>query len=201
MSNNKNKSPIKTIALAMFFVAIFLLYFNYINNQKGNMKVERTRSEVDKLCEYDMVGDYPKTPRDVVKLHCRFFKAFYIGDADDKVLENYEIDDEKLAILNHQIRSLYSSELLGINLEKDSLINLKNSIENMKKEGYSYKNYVLPEHSQVTYYKQNGVEMASMDVEVVLGTNEKRGYIYERYVLVKEGEQWKILGWGEYSKQ
>lgn len=197
MLNQKNKSSIKSTFIAIFFVAIVLFYFNHLVDKSNERKVDSNATEIDKLCEYDMVGDYPKTPRDVVKLHCRFFKAFYIGEVDKQMKDNYAIDEDKLSVLNHQIRSLYSSELLSVNLESDSLINLKNSINNMKREGYSYKNYVVPEHSQVTYYTQNGVEMATMEVELVMSTNDGRGYVYIQYVLVKEDGLWKIRGWGE----
>lgn len=200
MANQKSKSSIKSTAIAIFFIVIVLMYFKHLVDTSNDRKVKNNSTEIDKLCEYDMVKDYPKTPRDVVKLHCRFFKAFYIGDVDAKTRKNYVLDDDKLAVLNHQIRSLYSSELLSINLESDSLVNLKNSINNMKKEGYSYKNYVIPEHSQVKYYTQNGVEMATLEVELVMGTTEERGYVYVQYVLVKEDGLWKILGWGDPAK-
>lgn len=183
----KWKSTIKTVAIAVFFVAIFLIYFNSLGNKSSQPRSEKAKTEVEQLSSYDMLGNYPKTPRDVVKLHCRFFKIFY-GE---------KLTDDELYILNQQVRYLYSSDLLALNNENANLINLKNSIEKMDEEGYLYKSFTLPEASQIKEYTQNGIEMATMEVTVTIDMEDTIGYLYVQYVLVKENDQWKIEAWGE----
>lgn len=185
--NKKWKSTIKTVAIAAFFVAIFLIYFNSLGNKSSQPRSEKAKTEVEQLSSYDMLGNYPKTPRDVVKLHCRFFKIFY-GE---------KLTDDELYILNQQVRYLYSSDLLALNNENANLINLKNSIEKMDEEGYLYKSFTLPEASQIKEYTQNGIEMATMEVTVTIDMEDTIGYLYVQYVLVKENDQWKIEAWGE----
>lgn len=183
----KWKSTIKTVAIAVFFVAIFLIYFNSLGNKSSQPRSEKAKTEVEQLSSYDMLGNYPKTPRDVVKLHCRFFKIFY-GE---------KLTDDELYVLNQQVRYLYSSDMIALNDENANLINLKNNIEKMDEEGYLYKSFTLPEASQIKEYTQNGIEMATMEVTVTIDMEDTIGYLYVQYVLVKENDQWKIEAWGE----
>ncbi len=188
MSEQKNKksSGIKTVVIAIFLVAIVLFYFNYLSNRSSIDRTPAEETELQQLMEHNMVGEYPKTPRDVVKLHCRYFKQFY-GE---------ELTDDELVVLNQQVRCLYSSDLLDVNPENDNLKALKKSIE-ASKDKYIYKSYALPEASQIEYYTQNGVEMATLEVTITVETEDSMGYLYEQYVLVEENDQWKILAWGE----
>ena len=39
--------------------------------------------------------------------------------------------------------------------------------------------------------------MATLEVTITVQTEDSMGYLYEQYVLVDEGGQWKILAWGE----
>ena len=183
-------STAKMVLVAGFLALVILLYFNYISNKSSEVKKQNEETEIEQLCNYNMIDDYPKTPRDVAKLHNRYFKMFY-----GKTLK-----DEELVTLNQQIRYLYSEELLSYNDENNNLIELKNNISEMKEKAYTYKLCELPEASQVEYYKQNGVEMATLEVRITLDMEDSMGYIYTQYVFVKENDKWKIQAWGESKK-
>ena len=187
VKKEKKNSNIKTITIAVFLVALVLFYFNHLSNKSSEKKTQSQKDELDKLCDYDMLNDYPKTVRDVVKLHNRFFNVFYGQD----------VDDDELKTLNSNIRELYSSELCKINPESTMLVQLKKDIATMKDKDYFYKSFELQEASQIKYYNQNGQDMATMVATVTVGKGNSIGYIYVQYVLVKENEQWKILAWGE----
>ncbi|MCM1083988.1 MAG: ARC6/PARC6 family protein [Clostridium sp.] len=187
--NQKSGISIKSIVIAVLCIALILFYFNYLSNRSSERKTQKQIDELAALSGYDMVNDYPRTPRDVVKMHCRFFKVFY----------GQSLTDDDLYILNQQIRYLYAEELLNYNSEDAMLKALKSNIEKTSKEKYKYKSYILPEASQVKTYTQNGKEMATMEVEVRVDTKDSGGYVYVQYVLVKENEQWKILAWGDYN--
>lgn len=181
------KSTLKMILIAAFFIFIFLVYFKSLGDKSSQKRDDKTETEIEQLCNYDMLGNYPKTPRDVVKLHNRYLKIFY-GE---------KVTDDELYILNQQVRYLYNSEIIAMNDENVNLQNLKNSIEKMREEGYTYKSYTLPEASQIKNYTQNGVEMATMEVTITVDMEDSMGYLYVQYVLVKENDQWKIKAWGE----
>lgn len=186
-SKKKDRSGIKTAIIAIGLVIIVLVFFNHLSNKSSIERTKNQEDEIQQLMTYDMVGDYPKTPRDVVKLHNRYFKQLY----------GTELTDDELVVLNQQVRFLYAVDLLSMNPENEVLKNLKDSIENSKEKGYVYKSYSLPEASQIEYYTQEGVEMATLEVTITVQTDETMGYLYEQYVLVDENGQWKILAWGE----
>ena len=187
VKKKKENSLLKNLMLAFFFVGIILVYFNHLSNNASRKRTTSEKTDIETLVEYDMQGNYPKTPRDVVKLHCRYMKLFY-----SKKLEDIEIKE-----LNSKVIGLYSSELMWINTEETIYADLKANIKDMKKEGYVYLMYTLPEISQIKTYTKDGKNMATMEVEIALDTKEQKGYMYIQYVLVKENEQWKILAWGE----
>lgn len=186
-TKNKAVSNIKTIVVSVFLVALVLFYFQHLSNKTAERKTEEQKNELTSLCEYNMETDYPKTARDTIKLHNRYFKLFY----------GQKIDDDDLEVLNNKIRSLYSEELISYNPQNISFEKLKQDIEKTKKNKYTYKSYELPEASQIKYYEQNGKKMATAEVKVNVSLGKDTGYIFVQYVLVEENDNWKILAWGE----
>ncbi len=191
MAGRLKKADLKTVIVAAFLVVIVLVYFFYLSNRASKNRSETAKNEVEKLCEYDMNFEYPKTPRDVAKLHGRFYKVFY----GEKKKKSDQLSDEQLEQLNIKVRQLYCDKLLGINPEMTSLEKLKNDIEKTKKGGYAFNLSDLPEASQVKYFKADGNDMAKLEVRCTLNTNDGKGYLYLEYLLVKENGRWKIYGW------
>lgn len=187
MKQDKKRYNIKGIIIAVLLIALVLYYFNYLSNQSSKRKTESEKAELEQLMEYNMSLDYPNTPRDVAKLHNRYFKLFY----------GQSLSDDELVVLNEKVRTLYSTELLAINAEITNLNGLKQNIKDMNEQGYVYKSYTLPEASQVQYFTRDGKEMASLEVAMTIGTKDGIGYRDVRYILIKENDQWKIYGWGD----
>lgn len=191
MAKSSHKSTtIKSVILAVFFVALILFYFNYLSNKSSTRQNTTQKEELQKLLEYDMTLDYPNTPRDVAKLHNRYFKLFYGQSLSDEVLEK----------LNEKVRNLYCSELLAINPKDESLQRLKADIKDMKEKSLKYKLCELPEASQVETFTKDGKEMASLEVQITLNSSDEMGYFYQQYIMVKENGLWKIYGWGESAR-
>ena len=191
MAKSSHKSTtIKSVILAVFFVALILFYFNYLSNKSSTIQNTTQKEELQKLLEYDMTLDYPNTPRDVAKLHNRYFKLFYGQSLSDEVLEK----------LNEKVRNLYCSELLAINPKDESLQRLKADIKDMKEKSLKYKLCELPEASQVETFTKDGKEMASLEVQITLNSSDEMGYFYQQYIMVKENGLWKIYGWGESAR-
>lgn len=185
--NVKREVTIKGIIIAVLLVVLVLGYFHHLSNRSSVKRNEAQKTEIETLMEYDMDTEYPKTPRDVAKLHNRYFKAFY----------SQELADEELDAMNRKIRTLYCKELLIANPESDSLAHLKKDIEDVKQQGYTYKMCELPEASQVEYFTKDGMDMAKLEVCITVNTGDKLGYFYRQYAMIKENEQWKIYGWTE----
>lgn len=147
MAKNKKKEvTIKGIIIAVLLVVLVLWYFNHLSNRSSIQRSTSQKTEVEALMEYDMAAEYPKTPRDVAKLHNRYFKAFY----------GQKLADDELDAMNKKVRQLYCMDLLVANPESDSLANLQKDIEAVKEQGYTYKMCELPEASQVQYFTKDG---------------------------------------------
>ena len=183
----QKKTTVKSIIVAVFFVGIVLFYFNHLSNKSATRRTDAQKTEIQTLMEYDMDAEYPNTPRDLAKLHNRYFKQFYGQSLSDKELE----------ALNKKVRALYCYDLLVANPESDSLDKLKYDIDAVKEEGYTYKLCELPEASQVETFTRDGKEMASLEVRITVYTKDAMEYIYRQYIMVKEDGRWKIYGWGE----
>lgn len=181
----KKQVTIKGAIVAVLLVLLALWYFNHLGNRSSIKRNEAQKTEIQTLMEYDMTLDYPKTPRDVAKLHNRYFKVFY----------GQELTDEELDAMNKKVRQLYCMDLLVQNPESGSLENLKNDIQELEELGYIYKMYELPEASQIQTFTRDGKEMASMEVCITINTGDALSYLYRQYVMVKENDQWKIYGW------
>ncbi len=183
----KRNSFIKTITLVVFFVSIILIYVSHLSDKNAYKKTKPDKEELEYLLNYDMLNDYPKSARDVVKLHCRYSKLIY----------GCNVDEDVISIVCSKMRQLYSQELLAYNPAANAVQRMKRDIDNMEKEEAVYRSFAVPEASQILYYKQYDKDMASMEVTVTMGAMENAGYYYQQYVLVKEGGYWKILAWGD----
>ena len=85
---NKAKKPISTIFTFISIIAVILVMI-YVNQTRQANKQKETSleilSEVEKLLEMDLDNDYPKTPRDVAKLHGDMTRLLYSGLEDGEI--------------------------------------------------------------------------------------------------------------------
>ncbi len=183
----KKNIAAKSIIIAVFFVVLILAYFNHLSNKTAAQRSDAQKTEIENLIDYDMGENYPNTPRDLAKLHNRYFKLFY----------GQSLSDDELEALNKKVRHLYCHDLLVQNPEAESLTKLKQDIAEVNEAGYVYKLCELPVASQVETFTRDGKEMASLEVRIRISTPDKVGYIYRQYLMVKEDDCWKIYGWGE----
>lgn len=188
MAKNKKKEvTIKGIIIMILLAGLVVWYVKSLNHRSEVRRTIGQKEEIEALVDYDMVGAYPKTPRDVAKLHNRYFKAFY----------GQKLKEEELEVMNDKSRRLYCNELIVANPDTESLDKLKQDIAAVKEQGYTYKMCELPEASQVQYFKKDGKEMASLEVCITVSTGKNMGYFYRQYAMVKENGLWKIYGWTE----
>ncbi len=183
---NKSVKTIRTVGIIGLLIVLALVYYNYLNN-KANNRFDKTQpTEVEKLKKYNFEDEYPKTVRDVVKLHCRYLKCLYNGGLDDKEIET----------LNSQMRNLYDKELLSNNKENVQLQSLKNEIASYRDENMSITSYTMSAANDIEYYTIEDVEYAKIDVTVNIKVKTTGEKTYEEYILAKDSnDRWKILGW------
>lgn len=182
------KSSIMMIGMLIVIIAFFAV--NFINGKK-QADLEKAAgsvgrmSEVEKLLAKDIVGTYPGTPKEVVKLYNRIMKCLY----------NDKMTDDQISELCEQMRVLFDQELLDNNPKAEHLESLKSDIEEFKKLKKSITNSVVQKTSDVEQSTIKGQEYATILSSYLV--KKKKGYekTYEKFMLRQDEEKrWKILG-------
>ena len=141
-------------------------------------------TEVEKMLKTDLEKDYPKTPRELAKLHGDMTRLLYSGIEDDEIKE--------LAII---IRDLYDKEFLDNNPKEKYLKNLYSDIalwREMKRKIEN--NFVVNEQDEELIVK-DGKEYATAYISFTI-TEKGKTTELRRYIMRKDEEnKWKILGW------
>lgn len=183
----------KTKIIVIILACILLICGVFFVFMQEDEQSETELTEIQKIITKDLENDYPKTPREVIKLYNRIVKCYYGTE-----LENKELKDLCL-----QMRKLLDEELLLLEA---------NSEEN-------YYNSVLTE---VAYYKQNEMYIVEANVcasnEVKFITDKEKNQnlaevavsyfiktgkkdflkTYQDFVLREDEDgKWKILHWQE----
>lgn len=174
----------------LLLVIIGLVFFTYLSNRANKSPEATTDSEAQKLLNYDFENEYPKTPRETVKLHCDYLKNVY----SDKFA------DEDLATVNQNIRKLFDMELLELNAENEQLQKMKDELLLYRENKQKIVSYSLPEGSQVEKNTEGDTEYAKMKVTLNFRVGSSPVSAEEEYILRKDSlGQWKILGWQTIS--
>lgn len=178
--------------IILLLVILGLVFFTYLSNRKSKSPEATTSSETQQLLNYDFENNYPKTPRETVKLHCDYLKNIY-GD-------KYKFTEEDLHTINQNIRKLFDMELLAINTEDEQLQKMKDEMLLYKENKQKLISYSLPEGSQVEYNTEGDTEYAKLKVTLNLRIGSAAASAEEEYILRKDSMgQWKILGWQAIS--
>ena len=172
------------VVAALIVLAVYIRLTNHSKN--SDQQAEANMTEVQVLEQYDFENLYPKTARDVVKLHCRLLKCMY----------NEELTEEELEQLNRQARQIYASDLLDANEETEQFRSLLQEVEEFQEAGKRYISYsVDPEEDVVYQTNEENENMALIYVTNNMKEGSDTNEIHERYLLRQEDGNWKIVGW------
>lgn len=172
------------IVLAVLIVgAVYIRLTN--RTPDSTQKADADMNEIQILKLYDLEKQYPKTARDVAKLHCRFLKTIY----------NEELEKEEMQELNAQVRKLFAEDLLKVNPEEEQFEALMEDVNKFHADGRVYISYEADSEDKVVYNSADGNAYATFYVTYKVRENNKLQTIQEQYLLIKEGEEWKIQGW------
>lgn len=194
MEKKKSKTVRNTIIIMLFMaVGIIGIFWWIINQDKtADGTINSNATEAETLLQRDMVNNYPKTPRELLKLYSRFTKCMY----------NDEMNDETLKALLEKKRKLFDQELLEKNPIEVQMENLKIDIESYRNDKRVIANYIVDKSSDIETKKVDDVEAAKASVAFFVKNTNGYEKVYEEFTLRvdKEGN-WKILGWVEKRNQ
>jgi hypothetical protein len=166
-----------------------LIYVNQSKQSENSKEASLKKlSEVEELLEMDLDKDYPKTPRDLVKLNGDMTRLLYSG-----------VEDEEIKELALKIRELYDDELLAVNSEEQYLADLYSDIALWLQLNRRIEYSVVVNEENEEIYTRDGQKYANAFVSFTI-TGKGQTSELRRYTLRKDkDDKWKILGW-EYIR-
>ena len=179
-----SKNPKQMLIFTVMMIIILVAYF-YLRDNKDSESMKLPNTEASRLLVKDVEIDYPATPTSVVKLYSRIIKTLY----NDK-WKNEEVDG-----LIQMLRLLYSEELLSKNEQEKYNTTIKSDIAEYNDKQKEIINYRVDGKSQVVTWKKDGVDYASLNVMYSMREKKDSFKIYENFILIKEKDKWKIVGW------
>mgnify|MGYP000846283198 CR=1 FL=1 len=187
MSKSK-KSTIKTICFMIVFAVIVIVIYWYVSTRTTPLfsKPDGPTTEIEKLLNKDIPGNYPSTPREVIKLYCRITKVLY----------SEELEDEQIEKLSEQLSSLYDDELIANKTKEEYLLDLKVDISSYRKSKRNIMQYVIENSDRVVYWDKEDRNYASLVASFTTKESNTYTKIFEEFILRKDSAgKWKILGW------
>lgn len=183
----KSKKPMTALFTFISIAAVLFILF-YISRYQQAEKLKETSkdklTEVQRVLDMDLDNDYPKTPRDVAKLHGDMTRLLYSGIEDDEI--------DELAI---KIRELYDDEFLENNPMEQYLKDLYTDIALWLKVNRRIENNFIVNEDQEEVIKKDGREYATAYVSFTITERGKTSEL-RRYLMQKDKDnKWKILGW------
>lgn len=186
MTKSNKTTVITLLVMLVIAAAVFFGYYQMTSNPKEE-EVTVAKTEVDKLLQKDMEGNYPGTPREVMKFHGRITQCIYNEDLKKSQLEG----------LLEQARKLYDDELLAQNPWDAHLESLMSDIKDYNENERTIMSYTVQNSSQIKTHKVDGQEYAIAYMLFIL-SDKTTPMIKscEKFMLRTDDKgKWKIVGW------
>jgi len=183
----KAKRSITNIFTVISLLAVILVLFIVNRSQKADKLKETSMeklSEVQKILEMDFENEYPRSPREVAKLHGDMTRLLYSG-----------IEDEEIKELAVKIRELCDQELLEQNPMEQYLKDLYSDIALWRKVNRKIENNFVVNEEQETIVKKDGKEYATAYISFTITEKVKTSELRKYLMRKDENNRWKILGW------
>lgn len=171
-------------------VCIGLICGGYYFYSQNNVINEEELTEVEKIIVKDLKKDYPKTPREVVKLYNRIVKCYY-GE---------EMDDDQLEKMVDQMMTLLDEDLLLVNPRDEYYSSVVSEIEEYQKEKKVIVSTDVCDSNDVKYVDDkkddaNKIDkLAYVNASYFINTDGKFANTYQQFVLRQDEDgHWKIL--------
>jgi Na+-transporting NADH:ubiquinone oxidoreductase subunit NqrC len=193
MKKGTQKIIYAVIIMALIAASVIYAFFRMTSEKEEDVP----KTKVAKLISKNLEGNYPATPREVVKTYGELTKYLYNGSEEEKMT------DEQFEALFDQVRILYSAELLEKNPRETQLAELKKDVADYKKSSKTIMSYSVQESSQITYGELNGKESATVKMTFTTkASGEQPAKTYEEFLLQEDEEgHWKILGWQQVGSE
>ena len=184
---NVLKKNLKTIIVVAILVALGISYYFYLaNRNQATPDVEIDNPELSRLLTLDVAGNYPQTPKEVVKLYAQITQAYY----------KTELTDQQIEILGTKARLLFDDELLKTQTDSEFLSALKKDIDEYKEKGRFVGDFEIASSSLIQYKTIREKNYAIVPMKYILRQGKETVSAYHSFKLRKDQDgKWKIVYW------
>lgn len=180
----KNNLVTYIFIICLVVVGVWAVYLQVMKKQQLDTTSQTPTTETEKLIAKDLEVGYPETPKEVLKLWGRYNQCLY----------NATLSEEEFASLVKQLRVMYSDEINRQITEEKMVQNFKNEILLYQENDWKIVSYSLDTGTAIDYRTVNGKEQALVRFSYFMREGNNYMTRYHNFLLVKENEQWKVLG-------
>ena len=176
------KKRILSVSVILVLACAVVALYWYID-RSGKEAEEPVNTVAEQILARDMVNNYPPTPYAVTEFYCGIVECIYSADTTE----------EQLAALQ---RSLFDEEFAALNPYEELLATTKQELEDAKEKKLVFTGYILDKASNVTKWKREGKEYASLMFQLMSKSDTGSGGSYRNMIMRKDDSgKYKILGW------
>ncbi len=166
-------------------------YYSYLAGRARSAQKDATMTAVELALSRDLTGDYPPTPKEVMKYYNEIMLCYYRDD----------VTDEEIDSLGIRARELFDPDLQAINETGTYLVRLHKDIEEYRENGRKITNASVANSTNVDYYDRDGFHFARLMCTYNVTENNQSRTLRLIYLLRKDptDKRWKIFGWDLYE--
>lgn len=196
MKDKANARSKKNLLIFLIFLCIAVagalaIYYRFMVRQQKKAATNTATTELERLIAKDLELGYPETPAEVMKLWGRLNLCIYNTEG---------VEDTEYESLLKQLRVLYSKDLLEQNEEGAHIAKLKEEVAEFQDEKKKMSNFTTDTGMSVKYKTIHDRDCAYARVSFFVNQKGKYVKTYVYFILVKEDDKWKILGFKEASE-
>ncbi|MBO7355310.1 MAG: hypothetical protein J6U50_01630 [Lachnospiraceae bacterium] len=178
---------IRATIIILILVFGMVGYYSYLTGRARDVVREPEMTPVEKVLSRNLSGDYPPTPKEVMKYYNDIMLCYYQDD----------VTDEEIDSLGIRARELFDPDLQAINEVGSYLIRLHSDINEYKEAGRKITNPSVASSANVDYYERDGFQFARLLCTYNISESGNSYTLRLVYLLRKDpaDKKWKIYGW------
>ncbi len=191
----KMRKRIVSVSVILVLACAIVALYMYID-RSGKKAKEPVNTATEQILAMKLTRDdqqtesqqtnYPPTPYSVAELYCSIVECIYSEDTTE----------EQLEALVRKERELFDEEFAALNPYDELLAATKEELKIAKEKNLVFTGYVLDKASNVSKWKKNGHEYASIMFQFMSRSDKGSGGSYRNLIMRKDSAgNYKILGW------
>jgi hypothetical protein len=181
----KVKKRIASISVVLVLACAIVALYMYID-RSGKQAKEPVNTVTEQILSKNLLTNYPPTPYSLAEFYCGIVECIYNEDTTEQQLE---------ALVQKEL-ALFDEEFAALNPYESLLAATKADLETAKEKNLVFTGYILDKASNVSKWKKDGQEYASIMYQLMSRSDSGSGGSYRNLIMRKDSEgDYKILGW------